>query len=1023
MARQINYGAGFLPQNLYQNLLNIQQQGLAERNRRERERASQIGGVLGQFAGMDIGRSAEAEKDFLAKRNDELARMKQGLKDIDPINAPKLYQQQLARINEFERGSQQALDRFKDSGFLGLARDRGALQLPQFERRPEGFDSAGVQQARARQQQMVGEAQGVRDRASKEFQDRGRATTESLLDAYDLGELGESQFQRQAQSRADQAQDREEAARGFLSGKERDLQTVKTAQQQQLDEALAQQAKEREGQIYNAGLGIYQDKESFAPIAEYERGFEDIKRRKLIEYDPEVGEAERAYLDASDKGALERMEKYLPEMEKIKRGLDVKRVKEMAIVERKQFVLDELAKIYQVEPEKLKADLTRDKKFNDQALIQKYEELSKLSPLQLSIAREKYQQETGLIADRTKVVGEAETAVKKQRIETLRPVEIETMRQKLATSLSSKIDEFYTLGRAERNARLNDAVEMAERLGEVKLADDLRRLGAEPEESFAEATNRNRLQSLVDELEAKSESRLDEAENMSAILNAREAGRLQVQLEANINSWEQFGRGQREEIIQQELDKAESLGDIQSLQELENIITLEPLKQKNALKAYKDRKLADIEAQSGARVREIISKAGKDITDEDIKNLSELGSSPSEKILLREFGKASKIAATRQNELNKLSLPDNVISPRRKFEIAQKELNLPATMTYENSQAKLSLITNLINSGQTPTAQMLEGVGMGGMMEEVKKVVEKKQEPFKKEALMNSLVGLVESSVAEGEDGKPDKAKQEEALNAFRALSKDADTKKLLDKYGYDESWFKGQSSVKLRAFTKELASLRQTNSQTALNLAKKSYTESQVPKLTPAQQEQAARAKEYRSTVGDLIKAQIEAEGTLDMDKLRPVFTALQMEFFPEKKEAALKEAGKAAVKGFLNRVPDGTPEMARNILNNMQINLSDEELNNLFSELKPKSKEEPKKTKDPNKVSEAEKEIEERAALTKAGRPPNTKPLAQLFWDIANTVSKYSDGLSESERLKNETLKEAYTPIPGSMGDYLTQ
>ena len=919
MARRIDYGAGFLPQNLYQNLLNIQQQGLAERNRRDLQRARDIGGLAGMVGRMDTGRSAEAEKDFIAKRDAELARMKQGLKNIDPINAPKLYQQQLARINQFEMGSQQAMDRFKDSGFLGFARDRGALQLPDSGRKPEGFDSEGVQQARAKQQQMVGEAQGVRDRAFQQYQDREREVTDRLLDVYDLEEEGPRVGDRAGQGleinraniNVDAAQDRADIAKGFLQNRERFLRGVQGQGQQVVDEALAQQAKEREGQIYNAGLGIYQDKESFAPIAEYERGFEEAKRKGDI-----------------TTSVLKKREE---EVGKVKKDLKV----------------DEFTALEQ-----------------------------------------------------------AKTDAEVVRAIRMRPQQIETLRQTLKTQRDSDYESWKNLGKEKIRFQNEELVKQTAALGLVKLSEEFKRFGekfdpvtglTEDGESIESLKSQKEYNDLVDRLEAQSEVKLDEAENMSAILNAREAGRLQVQLEANINNWEQFGRGQREEIIQQELDKAESLGDIQSLQELENIIMLDPLRQKNALKAYKDRKLADIEAQSGARVREIIQKAGKDITDKQIKTLSELGNTPSEKILLSEFAKASKKAATRQNELNKLSLPDNVISPRSKFEIAKRELNLPADMTYENSQAKLSLITNLINSGETPSEQALRDVGMEGMADEIQKVVAKKQEPFKKEALMNSLVGLVESSVAEGEDGKPDKAKQEEALNAFRALSKDADTKKLLDKYGYDESWFKGQSSVKLRAFTKELASLRQTNSQTALNLAKKSYTESQVPKLTEQQRDNLERSKQFRSAVTEILTEQIKEEGSVDMDSLNPALDALKMQFFPEIAAKEQKKVAVAAVKGLLSRVPDASKEQARNNLNYMSLDLSDEELDEIFNEIKTEEKEEAK----PESKEEKTPKPEERAQVTKTTRPPDTQPIGQLYWDISNGLANL--------------MKE------GSLGEYL--
>tara|TARA_Y100001938_G_C8100162_1_gene441093 strand:+ start:2953 stop:6297 length:3345 start_codon:yes stop_codon:yes gene_type:complete len=284
MARKIDYGAGFLPQNLYQNLLNIQQQGLAERNRRDLQRARDIGGIAGMVGRMDKGRSGEAEKDFIAKRDAELARMKAGLAKIKPRLEPELYEQEQKRINEFERGSQAAMDKFKDSGFLGFGRNRDALQLPEFERKAEGFDSAGVTAAREKQKQMVGDAEAVRDKASRQFQGRGQETTDRLLDAYDLEEQGDTQFLKQAQEKAEKAQGAEGVAEGFLENRERYLQGVKGDAQQQLDDALAQQEDDRADKIYNPELGVYQSRESYKPIADYEEEFERDIRLKTAPF-------------------------------------------------------------------------------------------------------------------------------------------------------------------------------------------------------------------------------------------------------------------------------------------------------------------------------------------------------------------------------------------------------------------------------------------------------------------------------------------------------------------------------------------------------------------------------------------------------------------------------------------------------------------------------------------------------------------------------------------------------------------
>ena len=1070
----INYGAGFLPQNLYQNLFDAQRRGIEEERRRQREPFQKLGQAVGQFGGMiagkDIKQSKEAEDSFIKDMDDQIKDRQETLKKYDPQADPAGFNALEQELSSLRQEKQNRLQQFRGSGFLGMGRERsdltvapaeqgkisgyearkGLMSVPGFQGRisESAYDPSGIKR-KAREKEVVGDVEtdvlerreGALGRMQQVIKKEVSKDTEyhsSELDnmvnkllaqgeianitATDLYESRGDYDHRQLVKRLTEIEpiklQNELKKIGALAEPQAKSAALRALLVGEVTEKFTEKAKQKDlKRQYGDLISEFADDGAMKDFYGNDIGIKDldiinnynkIQSEALAGVDAGLQEIEVPGEGKISINAFKRSEEYadLKQRGLIDTDIAVARAEKLAAVQEKFTTEAEQRKLYRQYGDEI-LDFDDDGRplnfygeptsLNELSLTKQTNEIFNKALSEEKAGQQKIEvpgkgemtlnefRQTREYADlKAKKLIETEAIVARQK--KLTPGKIEELRQTLRTNLNVKEDEFYSLGQKEREARISDAVELAERIGAVELADDLKRLGAADNETFSAAKNRVELERLVDELEIKSEVKLDEAENMSAVLNRREADRLEIKLTADIKNWETLGLRQKQDILQLEIDKAKELGAVENLQELERISILEPMKQKQALQLYKDKRLADINAQSGARIREIIEKAGKDITDEEIKTLSDLGSSPSEKILLSEFGKASKKSAERKVELQKLSLPDNVISPYNKFQIARTQYGLPADMTYENSQAKLSLITNLINSGEAPSEEMLKAVGMGGMADEVNKVVKKKKLPFQKEALMNNLLGLVESSVAE-KDGKPDQAKREEAFIAFQALSKDPDTKKLLDLFGYNESWFKGQSSVKLRTFTKDLASLRQTNSQTALNLAKESYTKSQVPKLTPAQQEKAARAKQYRDKVGDLITKQIEAEGRLNMDVLKEGFQALKMEFFPEMKEAARKDAGKAVVRGYLNRVPDGTKEQVQNVLDTMQVKLSDDELDTIFSELKPGTGE---KSKAPPEVGSNQKtKSEDRAQLTKLGRPPDHKPMAQLFWDIANTLA----------------------------------
>ena len=875
----INYGAGFLPQNLYQNLFDIQRRGIEEERRRQMEPFRNLGSIAGKFAKSNIAQSKEAEDAFIKDMDEQIKLREDTLKDIIPEKDPTNFRNLQQEITALRQNKRQTLQKFRGSGFLGMGRDRdsltipeepqgramspGFIQLPGFENQisEKAYDPSGVKR-KAMETKIVG------DVTTDVLTNRERETGEVRIDLKNEEEV--QKIKREFGSRVQITKD---GRLTDIDGNEIGASDLKLAQD--YNKILSQKKAGAEAglqRIYIAGKG-------YVTIDDLEasKELELLEKRGLIELD-KFKKLERARTD-----------------ETVRREM-----------------------------------LTR-------------------------------------------------------------PEKIKTLKATLQEQRTSNKEEWENLGKEKLLFNNKEAIELMKAQGLVELANQFQAFGKKfnpitgldsEGNSINDLKSQQEYNDLVDKLEAQSEVRLDEAEDMTAILNSREAGRLQVQLEANINQWEQLDRTKREEILQLEVQKAEELGDLQLSQKILEISTLSPLQQKQALREYKEKRLIDLDLQSGDRVREIIEKAGKDLTDEDLKTLEALGNTSGEKLLLKQYGIASRSAAKRQNEINKLALPDNVFSPRNKFAVAQREFNLPPEMTYENSQEKLKIISTLISSGQTPDAAMLESVGMGGMSEIVQKAANTHGEKFKKEALLNSLVGLVETSVSLNEDGKPDETKKAQALETFKALQNDPDTKALMDKFGYDESWFKGQSEIKLRSLVKELAGLKKTNSETAYNLARKSYTESQVPKLTPQERDKLERAKQFRSTVGQLIVAQMEEGGQVDMSLLQPAIKTLKMEYFPEMKEAERKQAGKAVVQSFLRRVPDGNKQMIRNVLNTMQLEIKDEELDEMIKELRP----EPKKTKGEDEKKETK--TSNRTGLTDTLRPPNTKPVAQLFYDITEQL-----------------------------------
>lgn len=122
----INYSAGFLPQALYSNMMQTQREGLAEANRRERERYNQLGQLGAAFVKGNINMGDKAQEAFTKDYETKRQRLTDTMGKLDPRSGDyENYKNAIANLDSEYTNTMQA---FQESGFLGsLGRDRDML--------------------------------------------------------------------------------------------------------------------------------------------------------------------------------------------------------------------------------------------------------------------------------------------------------------------------------------------------------------------------------------------------------------------------------------------------------------------------------------------------------------------------------------------------------------------------------------------------------------------------------------------------------------------------------------------------------------------------------------------------------------------------------------------------------------------------------------------------------------------------------------------------------------------------------
>ena len=122
----INYNAGFLPQGLYQNLMNIQQAGLERANQQERDRWNQLGQLGAAFVKGNINMGDKAQEAYTKNYDIQRKRLTDTMEKLDPRSGDyENYKNAIANLDSEYTNKMQA---FQESGFLGnLGRDRDML--------------------------------------------------------------------------------------------------------------------------------------------------------------------------------------------------------------------------------------------------------------------------------------------------------------------------------------------------------------------------------------------------------------------------------------------------------------------------------------------------------------------------------------------------------------------------------------------------------------------------------------------------------------------------------------------------------------------------------------------------------------------------------------------------------------------------------------------------------------------------------------------------------------------------------
>lgn len=124
----INYNAGFLPQQLYQNMFDAQRAGLEERNRRQREQYQNLGSIIGRLAKYNVDQGNQQLKDFEERyktQRDQLVNLRN---TADPRTDD--YKNVQGQINLLDQDYANMKQEFNKTGFLNMGRDESVLDLP-----------------------------------------------------------------------------------------------------------------------------------------------------------------------------------------------------------------------------------------------------------------------------------------------------------------------------------------------------------------------------------------------------------------------------------------------------------------------------------------------------------------------------------------------------------------------------------------------------------------------------------------------------------------------------------------------------------------------------------------------------------------------------------------------------------------------------------------------------------------------------------------------------------------------------
>jgi hypothetical protein len=153
----INYNAGFLPQQLYQNMFDAQRAGLEERNRREREQYQNLGSIIGRLAKYNVDQGDQQLKDFEERYKTKRDLLTKEMEDYDSRGLSKAAIQD--EIKALDKEYLQNKGSFNKTGFLGMMRDPSGLTLTdqsgEFPRIPSDTKAAMAMEDYKKQQEIM----------------------------------------------------------------------------------------------------------------------------------------------------------------------------------------------------------------------------------------------------------------------------------------------------------------------------------------------------------------------------------------------------------------------------------------------------------------------------------------------------------------------------------------------------------------------------------------------------------------------------------------------------------------------------------------------------------------------------------------------------------------------------------------------------------------------------------------------------------------------------------------------------